>query len=508
MYGRWMRCLGPALLLSAGALFAADADSCASCHPKEVEGYAKTGMAKSIRRPAEVIQASFNHRRSGSKFTVRGNGNGMTQRIERGGLSAEYAVDFIIGSGNAAWGALVTVGDHVFQSPMTYYSKRGVWDMAPGMEGYRHPDFSRPANHECLWCHSGQPLPRPGTINQYRRPIFQAAAISCDRCHGPAEQHLQEPSSKTIVNPAKLAPARRDSVCEQCHLGGEARILNPGRSFSDFRPGMRLEEVFSVYVQAANPPRESPFKVVSHSEQLALSRCAQQTGSEMWCGTCHNPHAKPAEPAGYYRSKCLGCHQDSLEEGHGEPSRDCVSCHMARRQSRDSGHSAFTDHLIARRPAAETKRDSGQPGRLRAWREIRGPLARRNHGLASVLIGERSQSSIHLQRAYRLLSSVQDQYPDDPDVLNGLGMSLALQGKSRPALELFQKAAGANPATPCSTPRSRRPGGKTIHRKRRPQASKGPLRQTRFSNPLTTCWRRFIRTLGKPSRNWKPGGVS
>ena len=38
------------------------------------------------------------------------------------------------------------------------------------------------------------------------------------------------------------------------------------------------------------------FQVVSHVEQLALSRCAEQTGEAFWCGTCHNPHEIPSDP--------------------------------------------------------------------------------------------------------------------------------------------------------------------------------------------------------------------
>jgi len=45
-----------------------------------------------------------------------------------------------------------------------------------------------------------------------------AEAITCERCHGPSEKHLADPRAGTIVNPSKLAPAARDSICEQCHL--------------------------------------------------------------------------------------------------------------------------------------------------------------------------------------------------------------------------------------------------------------------------------------------------
>jgi hypothetical protein len=78
------------------------------------------------------------------------------------------------------------------------------------------------------------------------RPAFAAEAITCERCHGSAEKHLSDPRAGTIINPAKLEPAARDSICEQCHLLGVGRVLNPGRKFGDFLPGQSLEDVFTT----------------------------------------------------------------------------------------------------------------------------------------------------------------------------------------------------------------------------------------------------------------------
>ena len=257
-------------------------DRCVGCHPEQVEGYLETGMGRSISQPAQQPSGSFLHAASSSSLTISSTTAGMLQRISRGGLSAEQPVDFVIGSGNAAFGYLVRIGDALFQSPIAFYSRRERFDVAPGMETFREPDFNRPATPECLWCHSGRPLPVAGAINRYQDEVFAAAAISCDRCHGPATGHLRAPSASNIVNPAKLEPARRDSVCEQCHLSGEARVLNPGSDYGDFRPGMLLEEVLSVYV--FDHETAGDFKVVSHSEQLRRSQCYQANAGEMWCG--------------------------------------------------------------------------------------------------------------------------------------------------------------------------------------------------------------------------------
>ena len=414
-------------------------DACRDCHPQEVTSYLTTGMGNSISRPVHQLSGSFDHEFSQSSFAVASSGSGLVQSVERGGLAAEHPIEYVVGSGNAAFGFLVRVDDYVYQSPISFYSKRRRWDMAPGFERHPAPDFDRPVLHECLWCHAGRPRPVPFTQNRYADPVLDLEAISCDRCHGPIEAHLQAPSSGTIVNPAKLPPARRDSVCEQCHLGGEERVLNSGKTFGDFEPGMQLEEVFSVYVEDFGTAEAGRFKVVSHAEQLALSSCYRASGERMWCGTCHNPHETPGNPQAYYRARCLGCHGEDLVSRHSEPVGECVSCHMIRRPSFDSGHSAFTDHLIARNPDS-----SSEPGRnarrIRAWRDPADPeLAQRNLGLAYVRLGERRKREDYLDEGAALLAQLVQTDALDPEGLEALG-SVLLSKKAPPEAGLKELA--------------------------------------------------------------------
>ncbi len=366
----------------------------------------------------------------------------MRQRMERNGFEGEFPVEYVIGSGNHAFGYLVRIGDFLFQSPVSYYSKKKLWDMAPGYEGDRNPDFTRPVAIECLVCHSGKPLPVADTLNRYQSPAFESEAISCDRCHGPVEAHLHAPSPRNILNPRKLSARMRDSICEQCHLGGEARIPNPGQRIGDFHPGQILEEVFSVYI-FKNPL--GGLKVVSHAEQLALSTCARQSGDKMWCGACHNPHDKPGNVATYYRAKCLNCHGADLVKTHPRPSEDCVGCHMQRQTAKDGGHTAFTDHRIRRRPnLALQPPDSMRE--LAAWHDPAPPLAKRNLGLANITVGERDLSASHMDAGYRLLSDVYEASPKDAAVVTALGLVLLRKGRPVEAARLYEEALSLQPA--------------------------------------------------------------
>jgi hypothetical protein len=287
-------------------------------------------------------------------------------------------------------------------------------------------------------------------LNRYAGSPLAIEAISCDRCHGPADAHLQQPSRKTILNPAELQPELRDSICEQCHLSGSQRVLNPGWKPGAFEPGLALEEALTVYVPEGGGGAD--FKVVSHSERLALSRCFRESAGAMWCGTCHDPHADSTDARADFIRKCETCHVDLTAKGHGAPTGDCVACHMARRKSHDSGHSAFTDHAISvRREVSERDRSpASEP--LRAWREPAAGLRERNLGIAYARRAETSASIEDARRARRLLTSALTGFPDDADVVGGLGMSLLLMGASRDGTKMLERAIALEPANPLRYP--------------------------------------------------------
>ena len=420
-------------------------ERCRRCHPDEVSEYLRTGMGRSLSLPdSDQPSGVYYHGHSGTLFHVELSERGMVHRIERGGYEASYLIDYVIGSGNAAFGYLVRVGDAIFQSPITYYSERKTWGMAPGMERYSDPDFTRPASAECLWCHAGRPQPVSGSVNRYRSPPFDEAAISCDRCHGPSNEHLESPTASTIFNPVRAAPRERDSVCEQCHLSGLVRVLNPGQTFGSFEPGRRLEEFWSVFVGAADGAGEqSPFQVVSHVEQLALSRCAQVSGQQLWCGTCHNPHSPSKNPAAEISKRCISCHGDDLDASHVALANDCTRCHMSKRQSHDSGHSAFTDHRITRQPIESEVAEGAR--RLRPWKLQAGAAARRNLGIALIRLGQDESPAGDIKRGVTLLQSVLSVQDRDPSALEALGTGLVLSGAATKGLRLLRKAVRADP---------------------------------------------------------------
>ena len=415
---------------------------CKVCHSAEVEGYARSAMAHALRRaeqePAGTVTIP------NGKITAYSAPSGSWQRLETTEDISDYHIDYVIGSGNHASGYLVDIKGHLFQSPIAFYKSRNSYDLAPGYEKSQDPDFTRPVAEGCVFCHAGSALHVSGSDNQYRDPAFPEEAISCERCHGPAGKHLAEPRAGTIVNPAKLEPGARDSVCEQCHLMGVSRVLNPGREFRDFQAGERLEDTFTTYHDVL-PPKTAPgtFKVISHVEQLALSACARNSQERLWCGTCHDPHNEPTQPVEYYRSRCLTCHKEKFPAAHPAKDSNCIGCHMPRRDAQDGGHTAFTDHRIQRRPEPQT----GAPpvGDIAAWREPPPELQKRNLGIAYVSAGLQRRSANSLVRGYQLLTEVQQEFSSDPEVFTSMGTALLIGKQPSEAEFAFERALSLRP---------------------------------------------------------------
>jgi Cytochrome c554 and c-prime len=420
-----------------------EADACVRCHREQVNGFARSKMSHSMRLPANEPEGTV----TAPQATLRmySNKDGTWQALETSGHTETYRIDYVIGSGTHATGYIISLANHLFQSPVAYYPRRTAYGLAPGYEKETDPDFTRPVKPGCLFCHAGAFTAVSGTINQYSSPPFQHLTIGCSRCHGPASAHLARPLPSNIVNPAGLDPASRDSVCEQCHLKGVTRVLNPGKEFTDFVAGQPLEKTFTTYIYSMPNGEQPPFRVISHSEQLALSRCKRVTGSGMWCGTCHDPHNEPTNIVSFYRSKCLGCHaQTHFAANHPARSSNCIGCHMPKREANDGGHTVFTDHRIQRRP---DHKPDGDPTGIVPWREPPAELAKRNLGIGQIQAGTEAGSGTEIVSGYRTLTEIQHQFPNDCEMYESMGNALSMGRQFSEAAIAFEIAARCDPAS-------------------------------------------------------------
>ena len=448
-------------------------EACAECHPTQAETYRRHPMGRSLAPMAAragegrydpAVKDPFEA--GGFQFSIERAGDHVfhkeVRRDPQGKTITEQQsdIDFEVGSGEHGHSYLINREGYVFESPVTWFTQKNRWDLSPGYTADMHTD--RQIQPGCLFCHCNKAEPVPHTVNRYRLPLFQGCTIGCERCHGPGALHVArreaataiEGRDDTIVNPRHLEPALRESVCQQCHLNGEARITRRNRQPFDFRPGLPLYLFWSIYV--ARPGFHDETKSVGHVSQMFDSRCYQASSGKLGCISCHDPHflPEPKEKAAYYRARCLSCHEQagcSLPAARRqEKQNDCTACHMPRFGSSDIAHTAFTDHRVLRRLTPAGKGSDAQqigPGEApivhfhQALLDLPPGEAARDLGVALVELARTkylgAQGMLAAQ-ALPLLESAVQTWPDDVAAAEARGFALWLTGQKQEALAAYE----------------------------------------------------------------------
>jgi tetratricopeptide repeat protein len=360
--------------------------ACSRCHQGIANEFAKTSMGRSLTRITPEflktlpVPATYYDAKTGHHFDVHAE-NGKLYQTEHEAAAARqdvfrntHELEWIIGTGENGFGALLRRGDSLFQAPLSYYSKAGRWGLSPGYEN-DNLSFNRIILPGCIYCHSGRPVPVANHAGAYASTPFTQTAVGCENCHGPGAAHMlamhnsstaKRPDA-TIVNPGRIAGRLADDICMSCHQTGDTRVLQPGKTYQDFRPGTPLDRTVSIF--AIQPTRENPPQDdhVEHLYSMTLSKCYRATiglpaERQMHCITCHDPHVEPTheEAPKFYNAKCLSCHtaqsctapiatrKATLTAT--TPADNCIGCHMPKRDIRVISHSTATNHRITARP--------------------------------------------------------------------------------------------------------------------------------------------------------------
>jgi len=266
-------------------------------------------------------------------------------------MKGERRLEYYVGSGHRGRTYLYQDAGEWFELPINYYTRRGVWDMAPAFDGVARMPGPLPVDPNCLHCHATEVQAAAVTArSRYADVPFRQGGVGCSACHGDATAHLASGGHGGIVNPSKLDAVRRDSVCLQCHLEGDAVVYQPGKSLAGFRAGDALGE-FAVYF-VRRQALGGGERATSQYEALLRSACKRAAGDRLTCTTCHDPHGEPAaaERVAFYRAKCLACHAGAAMAQHHAEQQDCAVCHMPARSTTDISHEQVTDHDIEARP--------------------------------------------------------------------------------------------------------------------------------------------------------------
>ncbi len=277
-------------------------------------------------------------------------------------------VSYIVGSGQHTNSHIININGYLHQAPITFYTQKGKWDLAPGFEKGMNSRFDRKIELECISCHNGYPELAEGSLNKYNNVSL---GIDCERCHGPGSLHVAEKQKGnivdtsqtpdyTIVNPRRLNTEEQNNLCQRCHLQG-ITVLNDGKSFFDFRPSEKLSKTMNTFMPHYSGS-DNHMIMASHVERMKMSNCYVNSG-KMSCISCHNPHVSVKyTPQTQYINACNSCHgaKDQCTESPAarQAKQDnCITCHMPKNGSIDIPHVAVTDHFIRKRPSLENKNE-------------------------------------------------------------------------------------------------------------------------------------------------------
>lgn len=375
----------------------------------------------------------------------------FSREAGHGPLSGEEQLLYFIGSGHRGRTYLYQRDGLWFELPVNLYSQHG-WDITPKQLHNPNMPDDQPIDSGCLHCHTTS-VARvlPNARNSFPNPPFAQGGIGCSACHGDPAAHLAQQGHGPILNPAKLSPAKRDSICTQCHLEGNVIIDRAGRSLATFNPGDDLNGSEVYFVLAAQATGGA--RATSQWEALAASACKRAAGDRMTCTTCHDPHGDPQSPAErveYFRARCLTCHTNpQLATQHHPEERNCATCHMPRSPTSDVAHDQVTDHDIQRHPKHQLAIANAAPVELVP---VSGFTASdRELGLAYAQWASTQNDPAAGARALALLEQAEKAGVNDESVHENLGVLLQLAGNASAAEREYRMALAENPYTPVAS---------------------------------------------------------
>jgi predicted CXXCH cytochrome family protein len=420
---------------------------CGKCHQDIFRKYLGTPMANASGLASDrIFTGGFRHAASGIDYRISDQDGTLWLNYSRPGdrgLQGSQKLDYFLGSGHLGITYLYSVNGYFLESPAAYYADSKAYDMKPGLGALPTMPSALPMTRGCMRCHmSDVQREDPGTRNHFKGLPFLHGGVTCEACHGDTTLHVSRSGKAPVLNPIKLDPERRDSVCISCHLEGDTRIEHSGRKVDDYKPGERIADYLSYFVYADDSMMS---RGVSEVEEFGLSKCKRVSGDRMSCMNCHDPHYSPPPPeqAGFYRKKCLGCHTaPKYATTHFNMNPDCTSCHMPKGKVEKVPHIAWTDHRIRQNPDPFGAPNSSTARELvPLFLENASPrdLALAYYDL--VLGGNASEKD----RAWDLLLASRNSFPNDLPMLNALGYLAQLRGNNPQAMELYREVLKLDP---------------------------------------------------------------
>ncbi len=325
-----------------GSLYAGAA-TCVSCHKNITDLYSHNHHFNSSgNADHDSLRAIINDSNNtvgfvnGQRVVLGEQGSAFYQTSYKGNQPIQAAkMDVVFGSAVKAQTFAYWKDSQLYQLPLTYLKEEKLWTNSPGFP-VDHPYFTRPVVSRCLECHASFARvteKREGNLLRTKQvfdPSVVVYGIDCERCHGPAAEHVKFHNENPGVKQAKfitsikgLSRQQQLDLCGTCHSGDPVTI----KSIFNFKPGDQLSKYYVFYSGASGEPDVHGMQ----SQLLQLSACFRQ--SQMTCSTCHGTHK--AESTQLFIEQCKSCHQQvkhTVDINTG--GNNCISCHMPLRPSK------------------------------------------------------------------------------------------------------------------------------------------------------------------------------
>lgn len=333
-----------------GPKYAGDA-TCTSCHKNVYDSYLHSAHKNTSRLASQTsILGNFSpgHNTyiydSIDKVVMEKIGNDFFQTEYINGVkNASYRFDIAIGSGRKAQTYLFHLGDEIHQLPVSWFIPSTSWANSPGFPHKAY--FSRNIPTGCFGCHASAAnvnVVQTGSLDLTEKfiPGQQLLGIDCERCHGPAAEHVEyhtehpgEKIGKYITDIRTLSRTQKMDMCGVCHSGIKKAI----QPVFNFKPGDKIDDYY--YPSALHPSAD---KMDVHGTQVQFIMASQCyiKSNDLTCNSCHDPHQKERENLATFSQRCMNCHTEAnhnfckMAPQLGETIKsNCIDCHMPAKPS-------------------------------------------------------------------------------------------------------------------------------------------------------------------------------
>jgi len=329
---------------------------CAECHKEQHTGWSHSRhpkMIQDIKRDPSVVVADFSKLPSDANFMLKDAvytvGGKFKQRyMMRKDINGTE--DYVLG--NYQW----NVQTQKWQKfkPWKYWYKHA----------YPHDNEKLPTSRACDGCHF------TGFMSTEKRVD---TGISCEACHGPASQHVENPESP-LYKASLSDPVRQNEVCLQCHMRNRDKRLEKVDMSTIYGDARDYPFGYEAGKPLADYKMVAPFVMGHETKEFYANGAAKKNrtqGNEfvhsmkgkhgITCINCHDPHTlEPTAEKNTGNALCMKCHSfgspigphQSDLEAHTHHKADskgslCVECHMPK-TGRHTGKSPITvrSHLF------------------------------------------------------------------------------------------------------------------------------------------------------------------